>query len=88
MARVYKTYKSPWVLLVLLIAGGIVGNTIGKALFPLLPFLNFLSANARIGFDPVTLNLDVLSLTLGFSMAIGPFAALGIILGYLVYRRL
>jgi len=88
MARAYRNYKSPWVLLVLLIVGAIAGNTIGKALLLVLPALNFLSANASIGFDPVTLNLDVLSLTLGFSIVIGPFAVLGIILGYWVYRRL
>ncbi|HZK19072.1 MAG TPA: DUF4321 domain-containing protein [Clostridia bacterium] len=88
MARAYRSYRGPWILLVLLIAGGIVGNAIGKALLQLLPILDVLGVNARIGFDPVTLNLDVLSFTLGFSMAIGPFTALGMILGYLVYRRL
>lgn len=88
MARVYKTYKSPWVLLILLIAGGIVGNTVGKAIIPLVSFLKILSANAAVGFGPVTVNLDFLTVTLGFSLAFGPFTALGIILGYLVYRRL
>jgi len=88
MARIYKTYKSPWILLILLIAGGIVGNAVGKALIPLVPFLKVLSANATVGFGPVTLNLDFLTLTLGFSLALGPFTAVGIIVGYLVYRRL
>ncbi len=88
MARAYRSYRGPWILLVLLVAGGIVGNTLGRALLQLLPLLNVLGANARIGFDPATLNLDVLSFTIGFSMSIGPFTALGMILGYLVYRRL
>jgi hypothetical protein len=41
-----------------------------------------------VGLQPGVLNLLFLTLTFGFSLAIGPLTILGFLLGYLIYRKL
>lgn len=76
---------NPWLLAVLLLAGGIAGSALGEWLVAFFPFLK---AAARIGLGPAVLDLQFFSLTFGFSLVIGPLTVLGVIVGYLAYRRL
>ena len=73
------------VLVLLLLIGGLAGSAAADAVGPYLPFVK---STAKIGFDPSTLNLHFMSLTVGFKMALGPLTALGLIVGYWVYRKL
>jgi len=73
------------VLVLLLLIGGLAGSAAADAVAPYLPFVK---STAKIGFDPSTLNLHFMSLTVGFKMALGPLTALGLIIGYWVYRKL
>ncbi|MTI81536.1 MAG: DUF4321 domain-containing protein [Firmicutes bacterium] len=85
MARVLGGARSAWILLLLLMAGGVAGSAVGAALSPLLPSLgNFFN----IGINPTGLNLHFFSISFGFHLAVGPFTALGLFLGYLAYRKL
>lgn len=81
----YKSAKNFWVLIVLLLIGGLAGSAAADALGPLVPFLK---NSARIGFDPVNLDLHFMSVTLGFKMTLGILTALGLIVGYWVYRKI
>jgi len=74
-----------WVLILLLLVGGLCGGALGNALAPVLPWLN---ATSQVGLKPSTLDLHFLNITFGFTFALGPLTALGMILGYIVYRRL
>lgn len=84
MTRGYRGSKSPWILFLLLLAGGLAGSALTGTLARTLPVL---ATTGNIGLKPATLDLDFIQLTFGFTMQMGPLTALGIILGYLVYRR-
>lgn len=81
----YKSTKSFWILIALLLIGGLAGSAAADALGPYVPFLK---STARVGFDPFTLDLRFMSLTVGFKMGLGVLTALGLIIGYWVYRKL
>ncbi len=85
MARMTGGAKNPWVLLLLLIAGGVAGSAVGAAAAPVLPFLkNFIDT----GIKTVGVNMDFFSINFSFHLQAGPFTALGLFLGYLSYRKL
>ena len=71
-------------LTLLLIAGGIVGSACSNLAGSLFPILN---ATKQIGLSPSSLDLQVLKITFGFSVALGPLTALGMVLGYLIYKK-
>ncbi|MDI3538031.1 MAG: hypothetical protein PWP12_463 [Bacillota bacterium] len=80
-----RRYRSTGLLVVLLIAGALIGG----ALEPLFAtYLPFLSLGETVGFTPTTLNLSVLKLTVGLSLRINVAGVIGILLGYLLYRQL
>ncbi|MDD2443916.1 MAG: DUF4321 domain-containing protein [Desulfotomaculaceae bacterium] len=85
MAKRYGGQGSVWVLVLLLLTGALVGSAVGDALAPVLPWLK---STSDIGLRPSTLDLRFLNLTIGFTFTLGPLTALGLILGYVVYRRI
>lgn len=77
--------RNMWILTIMLITGGVAGSVLGQMLSPTFPVLaNFTS----IGLKPGVLDLLFLSVTFGFSLAIGPLTLLGFLVGYLIYSRL
>ncbi len=84
MNKGYRSSSSPWILFLLLLAGGLAGSALNDTLAKTLPML---ASTGNIGMKPATLNLHFMQLTFGFVMNLGPLTALGIIIGYLVYRR-
>jgi hypothetical protein len=85
MARSLKSYGSSWILVLLILIGGLTGSALGDALSPALPWLK---PTSFIGLNPSTLDLRFLNITFGFNFALGPLTALGMILGYVVFRRI
>ena len=79
-----STYASVWVLVLLLIIGGLTGSVIGNALAPVIPWFKTIGS---IGLKPATLDLQFLSLTFGLTMALNPLTVVGFIAAYFVYRR-
>ncbi len=84
MAKSYKGNGNLWVLVLFLLVGGLCGSALGNALAPAVPWLK---ASSTIGLKPSTLDLHFINLTFGFTFSLGPLTALGLILGYLVYRK-
>jgi len=80
----YRGSNSPWILFLLLLAGGLAGSALNDTLAKSLPVL---VTTGNIGMKPATLDLHFMQLTFGFVMNLGPLTVLGIIIGYLVYRR-
>lgn len=77
--------RNLWILIIVLIIGGVTGSVLGQMLSPTFPVLgNFTS----IGLKPGVLELLFLSVTFGFTLAIGPLTLLGFLVGYLIYSRL
>lgn len=85
MAKSVKSYGSVWILVFLILIGGLTGSAVGDTLAPALPWLK---STSLIGLKPSTLDLRFLHITFGFTFALGPLTALGMILGYVVYRRI
>lgn len=81
------SYRSPWLLVILLVFGGIIGSLIGETLSGI-PALRVLATATSIGLPVTTLNLNVLTITLGFTIKINLFGVFGFILAFLIYRRL
>jgi hypothetical protein len=84
----YGHYRSLWLLLILLILGGIFGSLIGQALggFNHLAVLN---QGPYIGIaPPTTLDLNFLTITFGFTFKVNPVSFLGFIVAFLAYLRL
>lgn len=85
MPNAYKPQKSFWLLFILLLVGALIGDALGAILIPYFPALK---PFASVGLAPVTADLHFLCLTFGFTLTLGPLTALGLLLGYFLYRKL
>lgn len=83
--RNMHTYKSPWVLLILIIVGALLGSLIGNALGDSLPILK---VSQQIGLETTTLDLGVLTINFGFLIKMNVASVFGFVLAYLLYRVL
>ncbi|MEW5761613.1 MAG: DUF4321 domain-containing protein [Bacillota bacterium] len=85
MAKFQRNPRNPWLLVVLILLGGLAGSALGQLLAPTFPFLG---QALRAGLEPSTLNLQFFTITFGFSVKVNVLTLLGFILGYVVYRRI
>ena len=77
------------VLLLWLVCGAVFGSLLGELLGLILPqgvVRQFFLAAATIGFSPVTLNLAVVSITMGLSLTINVVGVLGILFAAYYFR--
>jgi len=72
-------------LLILLLAGAAIGGLLGDILGEYIPFL---LVDKALGFSPITVDLGILSFTLGFVIRLNLAGVVGLLLGYLLYRQL
>ena len=78
--------KSPWVLLVLMLAGIVLGGFIGT-LTQNSSALSWLNYGQSFGLDsPIILNLGIMVITFGLSIKITIASILGLILASFIYR--
>lgn len=80
--------RNAGILLIMLVIGAIVGGWLGAALSRFYPQLSIFQLTETVGLPPTTLDLYVVTLTLGFLLKINLFSILGLIAGYLVYRKM
>lgn len=84
------TSRNPWVLLILVLAGVVLGGFLGS-LAENISFLQWLNYGQSFGVgidNPVVLNLGILVLTFGLSIKITIAGILGILTAILIYRLL
>jgi hypothetical protein len=81
--------RNPWyVLLVIVLLGGLLGSVIAEAVVGY-PVLGFLAREVRAGIDPpVTLDLRIVSVTLGGVLRLNLAMVLGVIVAIWIYRLL
>ena len=78
--------KSPWILLVLMLAGIVLGGFIGT-LTQDMPALSWLNYGQSFGLDsPIILNLGIMIITFGLSIKITIASILGLVLAAIIYR--
>ncbi len=80
--------KNAWVLLMLLLAGVVLGGFVGS-LAETAPMFSWLGFGESFGLaSPLVLNLGILEITFGFSLRITVSGLIGMALAVLVYRWL
>lgn len=73
------------ILLVLLLIGAIFGSLIGSAFGDVIPLLNY---GKTIGVDPFVVDLNVVVLTFGLKLSLNLAGIIGIIIAFVVYKKL
>ncbi len=83
--------KTPWMLIFFVVIGGLFGGLLGEVLRTIAPdgpLQVFFSKAYGVGIDPpLTLDLRLVTMTLGFTLRISVFNILGILLGIYVYKQ-
>jgi hypothetical protein len=79
-------FKSPWILIILLVIGGLIGTLLGQTLGQYLPILK--TGFQPIGLEPTTINLVVLTITFGLIIKINVASIVGFLLALFIYFRL
>ncbi len=89
MARGTKRVRGPWwILLLIILAGAMLGSILAESLGQF-TYLAPLGHNITVGITPpVTLDLRILAVTLGFSLRLNLAVVLGIIAAVLLFRAL
>lgn len=78
--------KNFWILLILLLAGIVLGGFLGS-MAEGISWLNWLSFGQSFGLDaPLVLDLGVLVITFGLSIKITMASIIGVIVALVVYR--
>lgn len=83
-----QTFRGTGILVILLVAGGIIGSWLGIMLEEFWPGLGMLGQTQVVGLPPTTLDLQVFSVTLGFLLRLNLLSIAGFLLAYWVYRKL
>ncbi|MEK6537716.1 MAG: hypothetical protein A2132_02955 [Nitrospirae bacterium RBG_16_43_11] len=82
--------KNIWILLLLILVGALLGNVLGeilRAISPEGPVRNIFTEGFHIGITPpVTLDLRIITFTIGFSIRANLLTLLGSILGIYIYK--
>jgi len=87
--------KNVFLLVILILAGIVVGGLIGELLVnlanavPALSFLKYLGYYHSFGLEsPILLDLSVLKLQFGFTVQFSIFGVIGMIIALFIYRKL
>ncbi len=86
-----KTSKTLGLLLLIIIIGAILGGIIGEILGVLLPegkINQIFTSGPKLTLVPSTLNLIVLTVTLGLDLKINICGALGIMAAVFIFRKI
>lgn len=84
-----RRVRNPWwVLSLVVLFGGLLGSVIAEAVVGY-PYLGFLAREVRAGIDPpVTVELRIISLTVGTVLRLNLAMLLGVIVAIWIYRLL
>ncbi len=80
--------KNIWILILFILCGIVVGGLLGE-LAGKVDFLWWLSYGQNFGFeDPITLNLQVISLTFALMLKINISSIIGMVLAIFIYKKI
>ncbi|MGI6113097.1 MAG: DUF4321 domain-containing protein [Mahellales bacterium] len=80
-----RSQRNPWTLLLLLLAGLIIGGVVGDILSSYLPLFNY---SYRFGIvEPIGLDLRVIAITFGLVFNLNLGSAIGVVIGIISYMR-
>lgn len=80
--------KNIWILILFILCGIVVGGLLGE-LAGQIDFLWWLSYGQNFGLeDPITLNLQVISLTFALMLKINISSIIGMVLAIFIYKKI
>ncbi len=86
---VYQSKRNGLTLFFLVLVCGLIGGILGEILGEKVIALSFLRKYFSIGLTkPLYLDLKIMTLTLGFELKVNILSLLGIVSGYLIYRKI
>jgi len=80
-----RNYRSTALLVIILLVGLVIGGVLGQVLGKYLPLLAY---GKSIGLSPAKLDLGIATLTFGFNITLNLAAAIGLIIGIVLYQRM
>lgn len=84
--------KSPWILVACAVIGGLLGGLLGEILLAVTPpglIQNIFTKAVHLGLSPpITIDLWLLTFTLGFTLKMNLLSLIGILLGIFVYKQI
>lgn len=80
-----RNYRSTALLIIILMVGMIIGGSLGQVIGKYLPFLAY---GKIIGLSPAKLDLGIATITFGFNITLNLAAAIGLIIGIILYQRM
>lgn len=84
--------KSPWILFACVLLGGLFGGLLGEILLAVAPagvIQNVFAQAIHPGLNPpVTIDLRLLTFTIGFTLKMNLMTFIGIILGVFIYKQI
>lgn len=80
-----KSSRNTLSLLLVLLVGLVLGGILGELLRDVVPILAY---GKSIGFQPVTIDLSVIRLTLGLTMQVNLAAIIGIMGAIFIFKKL
>jgi hypothetical protein len=84
-----KYSKNVWYLILLLLIFGLLGGVAGDIIGGNFKTLSFLKNYMTIGFKtPLSLDLKLIFITFGLSFNVNILSLCGLLIGFLVYRKL
>ena len=83
-----KAKTSPWILVLLLFVGAVIGSLFWSLVTPYLPSALGQSISVGSTSGPLVLDLDVFVLTLGLVLKLNIGSMLGMIVAAIIYWRL
>ncbi len=78
-----KKTKNGLLLLLILLVGLVIGGIVGDIFSGALPILGY---GRSIGFDPFQIDLNIIKITLGFTMTLNLASIIGLLLALFLFR--
>ena len=72
-------------LIIMLLTGAIIGGLLGQVLGGYLPIL---TSHKIYGLQPTTIDLGIVSFTVGFLLRLNLAGVIGLLFGYFLYRQM
>lgn len=83
----YSRDKNTWALVLIILAGLVIGGFIGHYLSEV-PYCGWLAYGRDFGFDkPVSLELGIIKIQFGILIRLNVSGVIGLLLGILLYKR-
>jgi hypothetical protein len=83
--------KSPWVLIIFVLIGGLLGGILGEILHVMAPqgtIQSIFATNFSPGINPpLTIDLVLIKLVLGFNIKVNILSILGMFIGIYLYKH-